>query len=152
MRALATRSAARGQHLVTHLETVHLLTHLDNFASKLVPNTEWLYTIAVTCFANIITVIHVQVRAANTAALDIQNDTVFGFQRRVRIRLKTNIARTVEYESFHVFILTLPTLPAHCIRVFLLCRANTARSDCQKPASRPKRRENQGSPFVLNTN
>ena len=97
---------------------MNLFAHLDDLTRKLVPNTERLHTIAVTCLADIVAVIHVQIRAADTATLDIQNDTVFGFQRWVRIRLKPNIAWTVKYQSLHLFILTLSTLLTHSIWVF----------------------------------
>jgi hypothetical protein len=89
---------------------VNLLAHLNNFTRKLVPYAKWLNTIAVTRRTQVVAVIHMQIRAADTAVLDIQNDAIFGFQRWVRIRLKPNIAWTVKYESFHLFILTLPTL------------------------------------------
>jgi hypothetical protein len=58
---------------------MNLFAHLNDLTRKLVPNTERLYTIAVTCLADIVAVIHVQIRAADTAALDIQNDTVLCF-------------------------------------------------------------------------
>ena len=119
VRALAAGGAARGQYLVTHFEPVNLLAHLNDLTRKLVPYAKRLNAIAVTRRAEVVAVIHVQIRATDTAALHIQNDTVFCFQRRVWIRLKTNIARTVKYESFHLFILTLSTLyNGHSIRVF----------------------------------
>ena len=95
-----------------------MLAHLNNFTRKLMPYAKRLNTTAVTRRTQVIAVIHMQIRTANTAALDIQNDAIFGFQRWVRVRLKPNITWTVKYESFHLFILTLSTLPTDSIRVF----------------------------------
>ena len=117
---------------------MNLLAHLNDLSRKLVPYTKWLNTIAVTRRTQVVAVIHMQIRAADTAALDIQNDAIFGLQRWVRVRLIANVARTVKYESFHLFILTLYTLPPHSIRVFRLCRANTPGSSYQNPTSSPK--------------
>jgi hypothetical protein len=57
---------------------VHLLTDLDNFTRKLVTNAERLYTIAVARLTEVVAVIHMQIRATDTAALDIYDDAVFG--------------------------------------------------------------------------
>ena len=97
---------------------MNVLAHLNDLTRKLVSYAKRLNAIAVTRRTQVVTVIHMQIRAADTAALYIQNDAIFGFQRWVRIRLKPNIAWTVKYESFQLFILTLSTLSTHSIRVF----------------------------------
>jgi hypothetical protein len=76
--AATTGGTARCKYLMSHFVSMDALSYLYNFACKFMPDTKGLYTLTVVGDTHIIAVVHVQIRAANTAPLDLNDDTIIG--------------------------------------------------------------------------
>jgi hypothetical protein len=76
--AATTGGTARCKYLMSHFVSMDALSYLHNFARKFMPDTKGLYTLTVVGDTHIIAVVHVQIRAANTAPLDLNDDTIIG--------------------------------------------------------------------------
>ena len=99
--AHTTAGATGDQYLVSYLVPAYRGAHRHDFTDGFMAGTKPLYGLRVVCSGDAITVVHMQVRPADTAALYLDNQVAFIANRRVIERFVVNVFGAVEYQSFH---------------------------------------------------
>jgi hypothetical protein len=66
--------------MVSNSESVHIFSGGNNDANELVAYTEWFHACGVVGFANLVSVVDVQVASTDAAVADLENDGMVKFE------------------------------------------------------------------------